>query len=299
VARGDIVVAAGTHRQVNDVLGFLGAGDVGVAALEVEVHSQARVIVYGSVVDNLSSDPIFVPGLRPDTGLPWQHDAGRFLDVPAAAATAGYHGTRWRTDVRALMPDEPDPVVEVTFTPHSGDPPATSSFAAGRGGLLVLDDVVTQLGAGGSGVLELVCPAGSMLATTRTYTTSPGGTYGQFIPALSTLVNLHRGTVLGLRGDERFRSNVGIVNPGARAARVTLELRTSANELLATRTEVIGPGAAVQINDVFGHLGVEGCAACRLDYRAESDGSGANVVVYGSVIDNSSGDPVFIPAQSF
>lgn len=299
LATATIVVNRDSHRQINDIFAFLGVDTIGAANLEIVMGSEARVFVYGSVIDNQSSDPVFLPGLKPDRGIAWPDDAGPVLTVAAAAATHGFHGSLWRTDLRALMPDEPDLLVDVAFRPHDGRPPAMASFAVPASGTLAVDDIVSVLGSHGSGVLELSCSAGAMMATTRTYTVSPDGTYGQAIPANSNFVNLDHGTVLGLRGDENFRSNVGLVNPHSNPIRVALELRSADDELLGTRQEELGSLEAIQINDIFGAFGLPGCAACRLDYRSESDSGSDNIVVYGSVIDNRSGDPVFVPAQVF
>ena len=82
-----MTVPARSFLQLDDVFSFLGAPPLAHASMRVTVRSLGRVFSYASVIDNRTSDPIFLPGL-PDI------DACTTLVVPAAASTAGAHGTQ-------------------------------------------------------------------------------------------------------------------------------------------------------------------------------------------------------------
>ncbi len=290
---GHVTVPPSSHRQINDIFDFLGAEASDNAWLQVEVLTQARVFSYASVVDNGTSDPVFIRGLVDD----WERgisDARKELLVPAAAATHGAHGTRWRTDLRVFPVDETTDSVTVSFFPRDGAPPVSETFDFHGKAPLAIDDVVTSLGASGNGHLWLHCLRGELLATSRTYTLGEGGTYGQFIPAAWVLDDPTHGLVLGLRGTDDFRTNIGLLNTRDRLVDVELRLVSAANEELGRRTYTLPPDQRLQINNVFEALQVSGCEVCRLEYEVE-DGL-RDVYIHGSVIDNRSGDSVLLPA---
>jgi hypothetical protein len=133
------------------------------------------------------------------------------------------------------------------------------------------------------------------VAASRTYTTSESGTYGQFIPAEWLFVDLDRGVVLGLRGTADYRSNVGLFNPFDDPVEVRLRLVSVAGELLASRTESLAAVEGRQINDVFRAFGVDGCDLCRLEFEAAAATGRDDVYVWGSVVDNRTGDAIFVP----
>ena len=155
--------------------------------------------------------------------------------------------------------------------------------------------MVAALGASGAGQLQLLSPTGTILATSRTYTTSEAGTYGQFIPAEWLFVDLDRGVVLGLKGTDDYRSNVGLVNPVGEPVEVELRLVSAAGEVLGSRMESLAPGEGRQINDVFRAFGLDGCDLCRLEFEHVAGSGGGDVYVWGSVIDSRSGDAIFVP----
>ncbi len=295
LGRRTLILPASSHLQVNDIFAFLGAPDTDCASLRVEILNQARVFTYASVVDNRSSDPLFVPGMNPEPGPLWALDAGRTLLVPAAAATGGLHGTRWLTDLR-VQELEAAPAVDVTFIPADGSAPRAGSFDFAGSGPLAVDDVVTRLGGVGNGHLLLTSAGGRIVATSRTYTAGSDGTYGQFVGALP-FGSLEHGVVLGLEGSLDFRSNLGIVNDQESPTAVELRLVSAAGEVLGRRTITVPPQRRRQITDVFGFFGVPGGEACWLEFRTvQGPGPERRLYVHGSVVDNRSGDPSTMPA---
>lgn len=288
-----------SHRQINDVFAFLGVDGGENAALRIELESQGRVLAYASVVDNHSSDPVFVPGLVAGSPYPDINDHGSRLVVPAAASNRGAHGTRWRTDLRVLpMPDQQG-ALEVIFRPNDGAPTTSSSFFFDGAGPLAIDDVVATIGATGAGHLRLSTSSGGIAATSRTYTAAAGGTYGQFIPAEWLFVNLDRGVLLGLKRTDDFRTNIGLVNPAAAPVEVELRLVAAGGEVLGSRAETLAPGEGWQINDVFLSFGLGGCDLCRLEFEDANGSGGPHLYVWGSVVDNRTGDAIFIPPIPF
>ncbi|MEE4273356.1 MAG: hypothetical protein V2I67_16900 [Thermoanaerobaculales bacterium] len=72
-----------------------------------------------------------------------------------------------------------------------------------------------------------------------------------------------------------------------------LHLYSGDNRELGHRAVTVPPRSRVQINRVLRALGADDCRDCRLEFVNEDGGRG--VVVHGSVIDNRSGDAVYLP----
>jgi len=303
LATADLTVPPLAHLQINDVFDFLGLDGSVNAALRVELTSHGRIFTYASVVDNRTSDPIFVPGLITDWAGPFlgpSPDQSSFLMVPAAASARGALGTRWRTDLRVVPSDDDIGELEVTFVPNNGSTPSLGTFDFIGPGPLAIDDVVSRLNASGSGHLRLRSPTfGTFLATSRTYSVDSEGSYGQFIPAEWLYYYLDHGYVLGLKCNADYRSNAGLVNPHDYAIEVELRLVSAAGESLGRRVHVLAPYQGRQLNDVCGAFGVAGCDLCRLEFKARNITGQFNLYIWGSVVDNRTGDAVFIPPIPF
>jgi len=290
VATGTVTVPARSFLQVDDVFSRLGAPPLAHASVRVTVRGLGRVFTYASVVDNRTSDPIFFPGL-PDT------EACTTLLVPAAAATAGAHGTDWRTDLW-VQGKEPATALQLTFLPSDGSAETVGTFSLSTAGVLALEDVVSLLGAHGSGALLLEAD-GNILATSRTSNVTSAGTYGQLIPAECWPYHqvLWRATIIGVESSGERRTNLGMVNPDRVATfEVVLRLLSDDGVLLGSRVYPLEPRRHLQVNDLFAALHVAGQTNCRVSLEVEGEPSWLGIRAYASVVDNRSGDPMFVPA---
>jgi hypothetical protein len=96
-----------------------------------------------------------------------------------------------------------------------------------------------------------------ILATMRTYdVSSPVGTYGQTIPANNSVGNTSGwvSTVTGARNDERFRSNIGIVNLSLESVSFEFRFKRSNGDVVAQNSRRL---EALEINQwSFEKLGV-------------------------------------------
>jgi hypothetical protein len=276
-----------SHKQINNVLGFLGIEDLESGGISVKLDSHARVFAYVSVIDELSSDPVYNPGLA-------RRDAAAKLYLPVAAAGSGGFGSQWRTDLRVLAV-APTEGVFITFIPTDGSRLRRGLFAM-DGGVLAIDDVVSRLGGRGSGALSILSygtGAQRILATSRTYNLTAAGTYGQLIPALDFHGAINRGVVIGVDRSEEYRTNFGMFNPNLEAVDVIIRLVSAAGNLLGSATQSLAPESHIQLNDIFAVLNVPWQRNCRVDI--EVDHSWQGVHAYASVIDNQSGDAIYIP----
>ena len=218
----------------------------------------ARILGYGSVVDNRSGDPIYIPGVSPPPA--------RTAYAPAINAP-GANGTRWRTDVRTTSAD--------TVLGFEGSERAVTST--------IIPDVLGSFFSGSSGVISARLPAGAV-ATSRTWTDSANGTYGQFIPFRDASEALRSADIIQVEVSSKFRTNVGVMSPNAATVRITQ--LDAAGAVLATHDLTLAPlqltQIALSVPVVNGRVHIE---------------SSAPLFAYGSLVDNRTGDPTFVAAE--
>ena len=223
------------------------------------------------------------------------------LYVPAAAHTNGAAGTVWRTDleVKARAGEPASFTVELLQERTANNDPLSATFSLTAGESRRLVDVVdTAFGFYGSGALRLTANEGGILATSRTYNTNPNGTFGQYIPAFEaeTAAEHSRDYVLlQLSSSESYRTNVGFVNTTGESLALEVDLFTSSAVLLGSVPATLRPYEMRQIPAVFtlvtGEEVGDGYAVVRTTTEA------GRFFAYASVVDNLSGDAIFIPAQ--
>jgi plastocyanin len=216
----------------------------------------------------------------------------------------------FRTDARIFNPSF-NKTISVTgrYLPagnsdNSAVAPVTVTIAPRT--MAIYNDVVQSLFGGGPalGGVRLTSDD-DFVATQRIYAdesaNAQNGTLGQFVPGLDVTSAIKKGVLVQLRQNGgrgqkgTFRTNWGAVNPNAVAANVTLKLYDKHNAVVGTSTINIKP---------FGVLGPAGIGG--LSTSASSDlsdswigfDSDQPIFVYGSVLDNGSEDPTFIPASA-
>ncbi|HOC43857.1 MAG TPA: hypothetical protein PKJ99_12650 [Thermoanaerobaculales bacterium] len=154
-----------------------------------------------------------------------------FQVFPIVARTAGVGGTQWVSDLTMFNPHDHALTVGLQFFPADQantfnflmpdrvtlDPRETVIFEDVLHGFFGYDtDIKGALVASSDHELIPANPENDdFTAVTRTYNIgSPLGTFGQTIPALESTYNPGLGSsfATGARNDDRFRSNLGIVN---------------------------------------------------------------------------------------
>lgn len=217
-------------------------------------------------------------------------------------AIGGSVGT-FKTDTRIFNPSFTDDLtVTATFTP-AGNPPAgaaiVKTITVPHRAMLSYDDVVASLfQTTGLGATKL-SSSGSFYATQRIYAVTAQGTLGQFVIGQPLSGAKTRGVLMQLRSTGvsgtpgTFRSNVGFLNPNAAAATVTMHLYDKSNAIVGSPFAlVLQPNAVVASTNITTFFNVP--AADLSDAWVGFD-STAPIFVYGSVIDNGTSDPTFVP----
>ena len=289
-------VAGFSNVQLNQTLPDLeiGAGADPYVALTV-VQGDGRITAYGSIVDNLSGDAVFVSGAAPQVTP--------YLLVPVVARTQGQSGTQWRSDLRVLNHGSFSIHVdaELRFQGSIGLPPVVESFELQPGQAVTLDDVVQTLFGYDSAVgsLRLVPREGPAAICATSRTANHGGTegtYGQYVPSVTAEGGVQRGVLLHVDKDEATRSNIGLLETDGRSVGIEIRLLDEVGRPLGSFTRMtLGAWESVQINDIFGVLGAADHRNARVELVKDS-GSGS-FFAYASVIDANSGDAIFVPVQ--
>ena len=285
---GTFQIAPYGQVQVNDIFAAVGAAAAAVA--RAEVMATVPVVAYGSVIDNRTGDPIAIMAQKKSA-------AAKEMTIPAVAHADGANSSVWRSDIRLFNPSQNSASVTLTYYPNSGASIARV-ITIGAMQTAVLEDIVatTFNQATGVGALRISSDR-ELLAASRTYNALPSGTFGQDVRAIPSSEAIQSNQVAHLSGltNDGYRTNLGLFNLSASPLDLTLQLRGAAGNSLATRAQRLEANQMVQLNDVFALMGVGAATTGSLSI-ATTSGSGA-YVAYASIVDNRSGDPVYVPAS--
>ncbi len=231
--------------------------------------------------------------------------------LPVAAATDGLQGTRWGTGVRIANLTGTDATVIAGWYPSGPagmeEPTVAATLTVPAGAELALDDLVgSTFGTFGTGAVTLVSshPFAALARIFNDQTGNPqiGGTYGQGMPAVAKDELGFHGALLGLAnrpaGDgEGFRTNLGFFNPGPDPATATFTAVASDGTVLGSVTLEVPAGSHQQANafDVITSVAAQDRTQARFMVAYSVAGSG--LFVYGSVVDNVTGDAVTVLPQ--
>ncbi len=258
--------------------------------------SGALFYCYGSMLDNLTSDPTTILPQVPSDSVTF---------IPAAALAAGLAGAFFQTDVDLNNNGSTELSYEFVWLPRGMDNsdaissrPFSLAPGAGVRYANVLDEVFgfepDQVGA-----LAVVASGDDLLAMSRTYnvpSTKVAGTFGQGLPGIPANRMVPTGAkkrIIFMNENDDVRANVGCQNGGLNPVTVTIELFNSDGEGLGTRTMELPPRSNDQITRVFrNHAPI---SAGYVDFWTDSPG--ASIYCFGSVLDNETSDPTTVLPQ--
>lgn len=204
----------------------------------------------------------------------------------------------FRTDARVFNPSYTDPItIEASLLPvgnidNSGVPPVEVTVAPRE--MKVFDDVVSSLFSA-TGLAGIRFSSGSDLgATARIFADNAPGTLGQFVVGTPVESALTKGVLIQLESSNSFRTNVGFLNTSSASdATITFRLYDKSNEEVASTSQIVRPFGVVSptsITNLFPGVTAD-LSDCWIAFESDQP-----VVVYGSVVDNVTTDPTFVPA---
>jgi formylglycine-generating enzyme required for sulfatase activity len=264
----------------------------------VDVRSNtedAKYYCYGSVLDNVTSDPTSILAQTPSSGTRYY--------VPAAALAAGAEGAFFQTDV-----DVNNSGIDTSYVfmwlPRGEDnssPAQSDSWNLDSGMSARYENVLSEVFAAEPdvvGALGLESVSENLLSMSRTYNVPPGeatGTFGQALPGIQEgdMIGANeRRRIIFLSENDDLRANVGCASGSGVSTQITIELFSADGESLATRNMQLGPWSNKQLNRIFSDFSpINGY----VDVWSETEG--ALFYCYGSVLDNLTSDPTTILPQ--
>jgi predicted GH43/DUF377 family glycosyl hydrolase len=251
---------------------------------------------YGSVLDNLTSDPTSI--------LPQTPSASHMCFVPAAALAGGAQGSFFQTDVDLNNAGDTMSTYSLLWLPrgqNNSSPTESDTFTLEAGASVRYENVLSEaFGASPDelGALALSSDGGNVLVMSRTYnipSVKIAGTFGQAlegVPADRLLQTGDDGRIIFLSENDDIRSNIGCVNGGTNPITIDIAVYDSGGTLLENRTMNLPPMSNKQINQILQNFApVDGYV------DVSSAAPDATFHCYGSVLDNATSDPTTIPPQ--
>jgi hypothetical protein len=231
-------------------------------------------------------------------------EEGSSLYIAAAAHVTGSLDTDWRTDLQVygLGTEMAEYEIALLEQDRENSSPNAASFHLHAGRSVRYNDVLWSLfGFDGSAALRITATAGSVAVSSRTYNQTTDGTYGQFIGAAlesRAIAYGEEGRIIQLTHnrarDTGYRTNVGFVNCTSRSITVEVDFYTWEGILLGTKTYVLSPYMFIQKSKIFGTVTGGDVSDGYVVVRTLS--TGGKFFAYASVVDNQTGDPIYIPA---
>jgi hypothetical protein len=228
------------------------------------------------------------------------------LVLPAAANAEGANQTNWRTDLQIKAPETQAATftIELLESGKDNSSPIAVEGTVGAGESLRFGNLLeTEFGYTGTSALRITATEGRILATSRTYNDDPGGTYGQTVPAVAVNDGFGFGSeatlILLSRSPDPsagFRTNIGIVNLVGTSTRIEIDLFAADGTDLGTVTRTLKPYDHRQVNDAFHAAGADDVPDGYAVVRTTTEGG--SFITYASVVDNGSGDAVFLLGEA-
>jgi hypothetical protein len=230
------------------------------------------------------------------------------LTIPASASIHGQNGTFFHTDVWLFNSASFLPLTVTArhrcLAGQTCAPGTPQIDVPARSSVLLANIIGSRFGdAETAGAIEISYDAsiGNLTANSRTYTPSiPAPTTGTSIPALPASAAKTRGLHVGLGSNGGnltggFRSNAGFYNPNASPVSITMTLFAADGTALGSHWAwTLGANEPFQINDIFTVVGAGGTVTTNATLLVVSS---LPVFSYVTVVDNQSGDSVYVAAS--
>ena len=289
----------GEHQQINSFLSANGITNLEDGRLEITVDSPLGAVSgYASVLDQVTSDPLAVMPVDATSVSSTRYVIPGIADLQG---TANFH-----SDVRVFNGGTSPVTMNMTYFPQAnpGGARTASPVTIAPGEVKVFDNILPTLfsttGSGGSVLMTTSAPS-SLVVTGRTYSIGANnGTFGQFIPGVTPAEGMGVGDralqILQLEQSQNFRSNLGLAELSGNAVTLEAMLILPDSKLTPIVTVDLAPNEFRQLNSVIAAMGFT-APVYNARMTVKVVGGTGRVTTYGSVIDNATQDPTYVPAQ--
>jgi hypothetical protein len=280
--------------------------DLGVAANTSGVRldlstptANGEFAAYASLIDNVTNDP---RTLLPTVAEAYAGGLGWAGVAPSTAHAPGANGAFYTTDLTISNLGSDAAAFSLQFLGHDqpGDsgPIVNLSLSAGRSATYadVLGTVFGQTNAYGAVRVVYLqsnpSPYSRLLVTNQTATPGFGGTFGQSVPADIPFFATQSASVLGVREDPSFRTNLVLYNNLWYPGEIAVSLIAADGTSLGSKRYTLAASEMTQISRVVRDLGVSSdVSGARLLLAPVGAFGTAEFSAYASVIDNVTNDP--------
>jgi hypothetical protein len=291
-----ITLKPGELRQLDQYLQQRGIS-LDDGRIEITVNSGA-VSAYASVLDNVTADPLEVTPVQVS-----QVKSRRYI-VPGMAELPSPFANNFHSDLRVFNGGTSPVTATLTFYPIGGSAKTATPITIAPNAVKAFDNVVATLFASSNAAGSVVITTpndSSLVATGRTYTIDGPGTFGQFIPGVTSSQGIGAGEqplqLLQLEQSSRFRTNVGITELSGIGADVKLTVIPPDGRTSAIITKHLDPNEFFQFNKIIAGAYGDTVQMYNARIAVEVTGGSGRVAAYASVIDATSLDPTYVPAQ--
>jgi subtilisin-like proprotein convertase family protein len=239
-----------------------------------------------------------VPG-QPVVPIPAQSDASVLPVVGRVQGTKFF-----LSDMRLYNPTAVAKTFSLYYVPTSqtGATALRTTRTVGAGQVAALNDVISsEFGFDSSiGEMTVVASDPAFIATSRAYTRSSNGTFGQFVPGFRSLNGLTFGqgsaSANGFTKNTLFHTNVGFTEVSGAPVTVRIDVLDSTGNLLASTTRNGGANQTLLITDIIGDRGLGATSNFRVNFTVTS--LTGRIVPFAILIDDATGDGLFEPATN-
>lgn len=230
--------------------------------------------------------------------------------IPAAACTGGVGGTSWRSDLDLFNYGEYDASVTVAlFDKNQANPnPATATILVPAGQTIRLENILGSIFNTTNAALAFRYGEAQVHINSRFYNISArcNGTFGMYIPASPCREAISRDRKeLGVfhhlshspQLDKGFRTNIGFANPCSFNVTVLIRLYGDDGQQIGSTTQTIQAYEHRQFTWI--HSSFNAPPVNRGWASVEVLTNGGRIHTYAMLIDNLSGDPVFMLPERY
>ncbi|HVS31861.1 MAG TPA: hypothetical protein VMS98_10425, partial [Thermoanaerobaculia bacterium] len=291
----------GEQQQINSFIADSGVPTLEDGRIEVEITSETgAVTAYASVLDNLTTDPLAVAPVNVAA-----ISSTRYILPGVADLNNG--ANNFHSDVRIYNGGGGDVVANLTYYPISNPGGAVQGqpVVIRSGEVKAFDNMLPAFfnvrDGAGSLVVTTASPS-SLVVTGRTYTdVEGGGTYGQFIPGITSEEGLGTGDraleVLQIEQTDQFRSNLGLVELTGNPVTVRVTLHVPDSKATPSIEIPLAANEFRQEGRIVERFMGGGSQTYNVRVSVQVVSGTGRVAAYSSVIDNRSLDPTYVPAQ--
>lgn len=292
----------GEHQQINQFLSTVGIPNLEDGRIEITVDSPTGAVTgYASVLDQETTDPLAVMPVQAANVQSTRYVLPGVADINNGAAN-------FHSDVRIYNGGLVSETMTLTYFPQSQPEaatqlPATITIAPGE--VKAFDNILPSLfglrNTGGS-LLVTTPRESSLVVTGRTYSIGDeNGTYGLFVPGITPQEARGAGEpalqILQLEQSPKFRTNLGIAEVTGNGARIRITLAVPDSLATPSLERDVRPNEFFQIVNVIDSFLGAGANSYNARVYVEVISGAGRITAYGSVIDNATQDPTYVPAQ--